>query len=191
MEIHWTVEDTYLNEDGSLCKEQIPKSGVDTEVTAEASWKNWKKIYSFPIHIAPVKWSEKSLWEKNVEQAVAKQMEEQAEKEVVKLPETIDGKKVRYILKSEEKSYALVYLVLALIICLPVFWRMQQKKEQTLRREQLLLDHPAVVNQFMLLLGAGLSVRKVIERLVSEYEKKCQRGGKKRYRKYGSRAHRG
>ncbi len=56
---------------------------------------------------------------------------------------------------------------------------MQQKKEQTLRREQLLLDHPAVVNQFMLLLGAGLSVRKVIERLVSEYEKKCQRGGKK------------
>ena len=181
MEIHWTVEDTYLNEDGSLCKEQIPKSGVDTEVTAEASWKNWKKIYSFPIHIAPVKWSEKSLWEKNVEQAVAKQMEEQADKEVVKLPETIDGKKVRYILKSEEKSYALVYLVLALIICLPVFWRMQQKKEQTLRREQLLLDHPAVVNQFMLLLGAGLSVRKVIERLVSEYEKKCQRGGKKRY----------
>ena len=150
-------------------------------MTAEASWKNWKKVYSFSIHIAPVKWSEKSLWEKNVEQAVAKQMEEQAEKEVVKLPETIDGKKVRYILKSEEKSYALVYLVLALIICLPVFWRMQQKKEQTLRREQLLLDHPAVVNQFMLLLGAGLSVRKVIERLVSEYEKKCQRGGKKRY----------
>ena len=48
-------------------------------------------------------------------------MEEQAEKEVVKLPETIDGKKVRHILKSEEKSYALVYLVLALIICLPVF----------------------------------------------------------------------
>ena len=148
MEIHWTVEDTYLSEDGSLCKEQIPKSGVDTEVTAEASWRNWKKVYSFSIHIAPVKWSEKSLWEKNVEQAVAKQMEEQAEKEVVKLP---------------------------------VFWRMQQKKEQTLRREQLLLDHPAVVNQFMLLLGAGLSVRKVIERLVSEYEKKCQRGGKKRY----------
>ena len=140
-----------------------------------------KKVYSFSIHIAPVKWSEKSLWEKNVEQAVAKQMEEQAEKEVVKLPETIDGKKVRYILKSDEKSYALVYLVLVLIICLPVFWRMQQKKEQTLRREQLLLDHPAVVNQFMLLLGAGLSVRKVIERLVSEYEKKCQRGGKKRY----------
>ena len=181
MEIHWTVEDTYLSEDGSLCKEQIPKSGVDTEVTAEASWKNWKKVYSFPIHIVPVKWSEKGLWEKNVEQAVAKQMEEQAEKEVVKLPETVDGKKVRYILKQEEKSYALVYLVLALIICLPVFWRMQQKKEQTLRREQLLLDHPAVVNQFMLLLGAGLSVRKVIERLVSEYEKKCQRGGKKRY----------
>ena len=116
-----------------------------------------------------------------MEQAVAKQMEEQAEKEVVKLPEAIDGKKVRYILKQEEKSYALVYLVLALLICLPVFWRMQQKKEQTLRREQLLLDHPAVVNQFMLLLGAGLSVRKVIERLVSEYEKKCQRGGKKRY----------
>ena len=33
----------------------------------------------------------------------------------------------------------------------------------------------------ILLIGAGLSVRKVIERLVSEYEKKCQRGGKKRY----------
>ena len=42
--------------------------------------KNWKKVYSFSVHIAPVKWSEKSLWEKNVEQAVAKQMEEQAEK---------------------------------------------------------------------------------------------------------------
>lgn len=39
-----------------------------------------------------------------MEQAVAKQMEEQAEKEVVKLPETIDGKKVRYILKSGRKK---------------------------------------------------------------------------------------
>lgn len=181
MEIHWTVEDTYLSEDGSLCKEQIPKSGVDTEVTAEASLKNWKKVYSFPIHIEPVKWSEKSLWEKHVEQAVVKQMEEQAAKEVIKLPENIDGKRVRYISKQEEKSYALVYLVLVLLICLPVFWRMQQRKELTIRREQLLLDHPAVVNQFMLLLGAGLSVRKVVERLAGEYEKKCQRGGKRRY----------
>lgn len=69
-----------------------------------------------------------------MEQAVAKQMEEQAEKEVVKLPETIDGKKVRYILKSEEKSYALVYLVLALIICLPVFWRMRKRRSRRFSR---------------------------------------------------------
>lgn len=181
MEIHWTVEDTYLDEDGNIQKQNIPKNGVDTEITAEATWKNWKKVYSFLIHIKPVSFSEKERWEKNVEQEVKRQLDSQADKEVILLPQKIDGKQIRYYEKDEGKNYTLVYFAVLLFACLPVFWRIQQKKEKDLRREQLLLDHPAVVNQFMLLLGAGLSVRKVVERLVYEYEKKCRMGGKKRY----------
>lgn len=181
MEITWTVDDTYLGETGGIQYEKIPSGGVDTDVVAEVVWKNWKKTYHFSVHIVSKEFTLEEQWKRQIQKAVEKSVKDQADKARVELPEKIGDTRMVYSTEEKGKSYILVYLVLGAIFLLPVIWREQQKKEQKERDEQLLLDHPGVVNKFMLLLGAGLTVRKVVERLAREYEKERQDGGKKRY----------
>ena len=177
----WTVDDTYLRESGSIRYEKIPADGVDTDVMVEAVWKNWKKTYHFRVHLGEKRFSPKEQWNQQVRKLVEKSMKEQADQEKVELPEKVGDISLAYSLEEKGKSNVFVFLVLGLLFFLPVIWREQQKKEKKEREQQLLLDHPGLVNKFMLLLGAGLTVRKVVERLVWEYEREQKNGGKKRY----------
>ena len=43
------------------------------------------------------------------------------------------------------------------------------------------MDYSELVNKFMLLLGAGLTIRKILERMSEEYERERKEGGVVRY----------
>ncbi len=180
MEISWTVDDAYLKEDGRIRYKNIPSSGVDTTVMAKASLKNWKQSYHFTVHLLPKDYTEEELWSSEVATTLKKVLKGQADKEQVELPQSIGDVDVDYSTK-EDKSFMPVYLVLGVLVLLPFVWREEERKKLREREEELLMDHPSVVNKFMLLLGAGMTVRKIIERLVDEYEQQRIEGGKKRY----------
>ena len=96
-------------------------------------------------------------------------MEEQKEKKQIKLPAEINETAVRYQSEADgERSYEAVYLLLAVILFLPVVWHRQMKGKMQYREEQMLQDHPEIVNKLMLLMGAGLTVGKAVERLSAE-----------------------
>ena len=44
------------------------------------------------------------------------------------------------------------------------------KGKMQYREEQMLQDHPEIVNKLMLLMGAGLTVGKAVERRCAEFE---------------------
>lgn len=177
----WTTDDIYLSEKGELIKRAIPDNGVQTEVQVTASWKNWKETYYFPVFLEKPQYGREEQFENEVANAVESALEKEKEEKVVTLPNKVGGKAISYETKEEETSYALVYVVIFVILLLPVFWRQQQKSREEKREQQLLLDHSGMVNQFMLLLGAGLTVRKIVERLTSEYERLREKGGERRY----------
>lgn len=181
VEMTWSVDSDYLEDNGKLRYAKIPEAGVDTDVMVKALWKNWKQTYHFSVHLLVKQYTEKEFWERQVKPTLKKAIKDQATKEKVELPEQIGNVKVTYQTEEEGKSFKLVYLVLGGMLLLPFIWREQQRKRLKEREEQLLLDYPSVINKFMLLLGAGLTLRKVVERLVLEYEQERKRGGKKRY----------
>ncbi len=181
IQITWTVDDAYLKETGEILYGSIPAGGVDTDVMAEAVWRNWKKTYHFEFHIDTKKFTPEEEWRTQLKKTVNESIRAQADKEKVELPKRIGTATLEYSMEEKGKNFLPVYLVLAVILLLPLIWREQQKKEQKAREAQLLLDHPGIVNKFMLLLGAGMTVRKVVERLVYEYETERKDGGKKRY----------
>lgn len=181
IEIQWVADGTYLTEKGELLYEKIPQKGVDTELMAKASWKNWKDTFYYPVHLLPKEYTGEELSIREVKKVLLQAGEEDKEKKAITLPEKIGDISLRYAMEREERSFALFYLVLGFIILLPVVWRRQEKKEMADREEELLMEHSGLVNRFMLLLGAGLTVRKVVERLTDEYERERAEGGRKRY----------
>lgn len=179
--ITWTADDTYIRESGQIQFERIPAEGIHTDIMAEVIWRNWKKTYHFPVHILPGVFTPKEQWDRQVSQVLQNHLKEQATAERIELPQQIGEIPVSYTMEQEKRSYVVVYIVIGCLLLLPFVWREQQKKGLRQREEQLLSDHPGVIHKFMLLLGAGLTVRKVVERLVAEYEEQREKGGEKRY----------
>lgn len=181
IEISWMVDEAYLSETGKLLYSTLPEEGVDTELMAKAIWRNWSATFYFPIHLVARQYSAQELAVRQVRETLQRTVAEQGEKKTICLPKQIGDIKLNYSMEGGGKSYTLVYLVLGVILVLPLLWWQQQKRELAEREEQLLTDYPGLVNKFMLLLGAGLTVRKVVERLTEEYEQQRKEGGKKRY----------
>lgn len=179
--LSWTVDDTYLKESGELRRGAIPAEGVPTELMAAASWKNWKHTFYFPVRLYAKQLTEEEAAKQTVRDAISKEMKKQAAKEAVELPSRVGDTALRYETDEGKRDFSLLYVSLLAFVLLPVLCIRKQKKELEDRKTQLFLDHPALVNRVMLLLGAGLTVRRVIERLADEYEQSRKKGGEVHY----------
>lgn len=179
--LSWTVDDTYLKESGEIKRGMAPAEGVRTELMADAVWKNWKHTFYFQVHLYEKQLSEEETAKQSVKDAIKKEMKKQAAKEVVELPARVGDTALRYEMDGEKRDFSFLYLSLFAVFFVPALWYRKQKKELEDRETQLFLDHPALVNRVMLLLGAGLTVRRVIERLADEYEQSRKKGGEIRY----------
>ncbi len=181
VELRWSYDTEYFRESGVPIAKNIPASGVDTEVRAKAVCRNWKKTFFFTLHLVPKEYSAEELEIQKVRQAIRKALKKQATESEVALPGEVGDTRVSYRVEEAEKNYFPVYLCLLALCMLPLLWDRQQKRRLAEREEQLLVDHPGIVNKFMLLLSAGLTVRLAVERLAVEYEAERKKGGRIRY----------
>lgn len=180
VELEWTYDEDYIKEDGTLIAAAIPGEGADTEVSVKAMCRNWKKTFTYALHLMPVEVTKEQQIGKQVKSAVKDALKSQDAEAVVTLPEQIGDMQIQYKEK-EEKSYSLVLVMLLICGCMPFVLREKQKKKLVAREEQMMADHPGIVNKIMLLLGAGLTFRKCVERLTAEYERERKQGGEVRY----------
>ena len=51
IEFSWILPEDYINADGTLNFAKIPDEGIQTNVAAQAKWRNWEKEYTFPLTI--------------------------------------------------------------------------------------------------------------------------------------------
>ena len=179
--LEWLWDEEYMGEGGTLSVENIPAEGVDTDIMLKASWRNWKRTLYYHVHLMPPELSteKQQIWE--AKKVLKQTLKDAAYEETVTLPEKAGDTHLSYHMPGEEKSYIPVFFVLAMILLLPVLWRETQKKALAGREEQMMLDYPGLVNKVMLLLGAGLTFRKAVERLGMEYERDLREGVKIRY----------
>lgn len=181
VEIKWTVDEKYLSSEGKIKKKSIAKEGVDTTVVAKASYRNLKTTFTFPVFLCQGEMTTEEIMKNLAKNEIKKSIAGQSTKQMVELPREVGNVKLSYEERKLEKNYSPVLLAGFGLVLLPFLWREQQKKKLMKRENEMLLDHPGFVNQIMLLLSAGLTVRSAMERLVSEYEKRLEEGGSFRY----------
>ena len=115
-------------------------------------------------------------------QKEAEKMNTENSSEAYRLPEKIEGQNVTWYEKPEQTGRVIAVLS-AVVGGLAVFSaRTGKERKIRVRQEELQKDYPELVGKIQLLLGAGISMRKVFERIAADYKKEqeCNKKAVKR-----------
>lgn len=171
--VTWSISDSdKIEYDGTLSG-NIAKEGEVVTLTATMRLGKNTRDYRFAVNVFPPE--QKGSMEEKLQKYVNENAKYQ---EKVKLPEEIDGQKVRYQnIVSEMSGYVLMIGVIV-SIALFFFKDTDLKQEVEKRNQQLRSDYPEIVSKILLYYGAGLSVQQTIEKIVKGYEEEKKRDRK-------------
>lgn len=86
------------------------------------------------------------------------------------LPPTVEGRNVSWKIKKEDVSLQILFLGVVVLLFLPALEQQKKKEKERERKEHLLYEYPEMVNKLALLMGAGMSIQRAWERIVSNYQ---------------------
>lgn len=169
---------------GSIQKDKLREvdpegKGILVTVTAILRYEEKEAVYQKDIMLFSIE--EKRSINEVASDTVAQMNRQSEEDAYMRLPDSIDGKKI--VWKREQKSNAVSLLVLGIVISvLPLFMEQQEKKEEKKKKqEQMLFDYSEIVSQFIILMGAGMTAKNVWKKMVEDYRKQKACSGRVRW----------
>lgn len=166
--VEWESEDyTLIDSDGSILNESL-QSPVCVTLTAQMSYDTISSSCSFPVQVVPIQRTQEEIFEEEIREAIRMADEMHRTEEVLTLPKEIGGQKVFYSLENQKQyvTYFIMLLVVAVILYVARDRDLEKKAGQ--RQRELLLMYPEFISQFVLLTGAGMTVRNVLLQLSTE-----------------------
>ena len=203
--LSWETDRPLLIDSRGLLSDEIPEEGVEVTLKAELELQGETTEYIRKVQVYPpeikgrdavlraLKRAEEDLGifepfknqlfkvQEGFKKAVEKENEAHPEETAYYLPETLNGETVTWSKVPDLTGLELMALAAAAgAVCWAAKGR-EQEKERQKREEQMLRDYPEIVSKMVLLLGAGLGMRKVLERIAVDYRKNLALGGQKRF----------
>lgn len=181
--IRWELDSkNIVDHKGNLNNEDISEQGEMVELIARIKYFDVEEIYPVKLRIKPkLKTKQEVIWEKFWLKLT--EYEQNSQSNIAQeLPKYIEDKKIFYSEK-KDKSDIKIFLAGILVSGLIYFFMDREIGERFLKREtEVLIDYPEIINKFVLLIGAGMMVKKAWEKIVIEYvSKTTEKKQKKRY----------
>lgn len=172
IKVKWKLDvDGYINRDGTLNNRTLSEK-TEVSVTAYMVYREVKEPVELELCVYPGNRSrEQKLWEE-WKSRLEEEKDQSAQQKVLTLPQEVAGNKFFYR-EVRERLWCRVLLAGGLLcICIPFL--LDYQTEQGIRKRDLQLqkEYPEMVERFILLLGAGLTIRGAWLRITGEYEKR-------------------
>lgn len=170
VEVEWQLgADGIVREDGSLSNEELDKS-CQTEITAVFTYGEETETMVLQMTVLPKKKTEKEKGWEQWEKCLEKAQEESSSQEYLKLPAQVDGKEINY--KEKQINAANIILGLSFFGIAAVCLLQEEKlrREIAEREKEMRADYPEFAEYFVLLIGAGMSIKGAWERIVRDYQ---------------------
>ena len=178
-DISWE-SDSYsiINTDGTVNNEEL-KEGAVVALTAHFRYEQQTWDYQMYVQVNPMVYTKQEQLRRKIEELLHLQEERTGNTEVMVLPESVGSVPIIWKEVIEDGSGYLLLLVLAAALLL--YWTRSREPDRKLelRRKELLLDYPEIVNKLALYMGAGMTIRNAFFKMGEDYRK--QQRGKKRY----------
>ena len=165
-----------ISNDGKLNEENIPEEGQVVNLIAELSYEDYERIYSFSVVVCPISYDTMEGKLLAIKKAVRKADEETKADASLKLPTTVGDMKLSWKKKMNYRGLQLMLLGIAAVVGLQVGEKRDKKQQAQniiAKKEQ---DYPLIVSELSILLSAGMSFRKALERIVTKYNQRKSKG---------------
>ena len=159
--------------DGTIRK--LPEKAAVITVFAEMECQEESSVYEFGIRVVPAEKSPQELLAGHIQAVLQAENEKSGETEL-ELPTEVDGVKLSWKEKAENRSFPVLLLSIAAAGCILVSGKEKEKKQQKEREKQLQMEYPEILGKLILLLGAGMNVAMAWRRIAESYRKRREKG---------------
>lgn len=180
--VQWLTSDyQVIDYDGTVHADNVEEHGGEVTLTAEVTYGGWSDKLELHLRVLPVDVFGEGELKAQLQKLLEDVEAEQEEVDTIDLPEQWKETPIRFFLKSEQSPWTFVLIAVLCISGLLLAQESARKKERKARERQLLEDYPDVVSKLTLLLEAGMTPRHAWERIVTDYVKRKERDGERRY----------
>ena len=167
-----------INMDGTVDNEELTEGEIVT-LTAHFHYEEWDFEHQLYIQVNPVLYTAKEALRNRMDELLAKQEESTKNEDKMVLPDQVDAHPIVWREIIEDSSG--YFLMLVFIAAGVLYWGHKRELDQKLelRKKELLLDYPEIVNKLALYMGAGMTIRNAFLKMGEDYRKQERR--KKRY----------
>lgn len=173
-----------IGADGRILNEHLTEEGEAVQIGIRVSWEGFSRVYQMQLRILPPLYSEAQRMQKALEESLLQEEANTREQESVMLPDKWGDSNVLWKEQSTDNG---VLLLLFGALCIPLLWmsaRQKVEKEVKNREKALCAAYPDFVSRLTLLLGAGMTLRGAVYRMVQEERKREQKNKKEQTRNY-------
>lgn len=173
-----------IGADGKILNEHLKEEGEAVQIGIRVSWEGFSRVYQMQLRILPPLYSEAQRMQKALEESLLQEEANTREQESVILPDKWGDSDVLW---KEQTTDNGVLLLLFGALCIPLLWmsaKQKVEKEVKNREKALCAAYPDFVSRLTLLLGAGMTLRAAVYRMVQEERKREQKNKKEQTRNY-------
>lgn len=170
--VNWQLDNTgYIREDGSLQLQEIEEP-QQVEITAQLSYGEEQEELPLELTLIPPDRSKaEKLW-LHWRNCLEEVLQGTAEEKIVQLPLEVDGETVTYYPAKKSGAKWIIGLGVLLVVTVPVLLNNQMKRQLEERDRELRRDYPEMIEQFMLLVGAGMTIKGAWMQMAGDYRQR-------------------
>lgn len=171
VDIVWEVSDyEVINVKGELVQKKLKKEGTIVELRGTLSYEDAKMQYITNVNVFPPRRTVQEQLLTEIQTQIKKANKDTVWKSTLILPKEINGELIRW--NKGDLTGCFGILILGVIMIGLIFAKHKQEVQQKkkMKEKQMMLDYPEIINQFVLLIGAGMTAKNVWKKVVSDYQ---------------------
>ncbi len=183
IDVSWEL-DRYdvMNVYGELNRDRLTRKGTQVTLQAVLTYrerKNDQALYECTVMVYKETLSEGEAEVEQIKQETRKKNKETVTQDRLLLPRTLNGKELHFYKAMDRKGIVLMVMSVLVVFLLYALEKQNQGKELEKKRRQMRLDYPEIVSKLILLLGAGMTVKRAWRKITEDYRK-----GEKKEKRY-------
>lgn len=173
LQVSWVSDSPKVMDWEGKLGSQIPEEGAVVKLTADLTYLERIEQYVITVKVFPPILSKAENRKQEILDEVAQRNSDGKDSSFY-LPEEIKGKQLKWMRVRSSNGFVIAFFTLLAAVILVAGKKREKDQKKEERQSQMMLDYPDILSKLILLLSAGMSMRKAFAKIALDYKKQRQ-----------------